>query len=121
MPNQSNPKLAPQADDNPRNATSEFEWPAPEQMDGCSLSELVRIGLASQRTGTGPQKTWGQFLVETLIKQGADGNLRALQEIWTRLEGRPGGAKARRRRPLEVDDKLAQLILNYGRDETDTC
>ena len=83
------------------------------------MTDLLRTGLDS---ATEPRKksskTWAQQLVENLIRLAIGGDLRANQEIWTRLEGKPGSSDPAARTPVEVDDELAQLILDYERKKT---
>ena len=99
--------------------TSIVDWPAAQDLDGASLSDLVRVGLASaRRQGTADKRTWGQFLVERLLYLAGTGELRALQEIWTRLEGKPGTNDPAARQPPDIDDDLAEMILEYERKKS---
>mgnify|MGYP006933310055 FL=1 len=61
-------------------------------------------------------KTWRHLLVEALLRQAIDGNLRALQEIWLRLEGKAGILDSPSSPSLVIDDELARIILQHGRD-----
>jgi hypothetical protein len=98
-----------------------IDWEAMDHVDCSSLTDMVRACISSSCKAESSQKTWGQFLVESLLTKACGGDLRALQEIWTRLEGRPGLAKSRPRPPIKIPDELAQMILNYGCDESDSA
>jgi hypothetical protein len=55
--------------------------------------------------------------VENLFNKALSGDLRAVLEIWTRLEGKPGVAERKASPPITIDDELARMILRYGREE----
>jgi hypothetical protein len=95
----------------------EVEWGKIGDVNSERLTDLVRACLGSDlKVDEGRSVTWGQFLVEKLINKAATGDLRALQEIWTRVEGKPGVTKVSDDPPITIDDGLAQLILNYGQE-----
>ncbi|MGC8643976.1 MAG: hypothetical protein ACP5XB_29305 [Isosphaeraceae bacterium] len=107
------------ADAQAGNPPPSVDWETMGLLDGSSLTELLRACIGSVLQGAAPRKTWGQLLVETLLTKAAGGDMRALLEIWARLEGKPGSAKVRPRPPLQVPDELARMILNYGRETSD--
>ena len=75
--------------------------------------------LRSQVDQLGPdgEKTWGEQIVKTLLEQAVGGNLRAMQEIWSRLEGRAGAGQISP--PLAIDDGIARKILDAVLDDDD--
>ena len=61
--------------------------------------------------------TWRHRLVEVLLDQADQGNVRAIQEIWIRLEGKPGANDAEESKPLDIDPELTTKILEAGRTD----
>ena len=59
---------------------------------------------------------WKERLVEGPAEAGVEGNLRAIQEIWTRLEGKAGAPVAADATPIDVSDEVARGILEAGRE-----
>ena len=74
------------------------------------------IGLTARLRGDlglpGPDglETAEQSIVATLLELAARGNSRAVQEIWCRIEGRPGDKPAAP--PIVIDDATARKILD---------
>lgn len=67
--------------------------------------------------GQGPDgEPWKSILVKKLLDLAAAGNLRAIQEIWTRVEGKPGAPVTKASAPLEISDEVARRILEIGRE-----
>ena len=81
------------------------------------LTELLRAYLdrTGRAGGTGPSP-WKHRLVIALLEKAEGGDLKALQEIWTRLEGRPGIAQREEPEPLVIDHELALRILRAAGD-----
>jgi len=67
----------------------------------------------------GAEKTWGCLLVDKLLNLAVDGNLRAIQEVWTRLEGKPGAPVTSEAPPFTVSDEVARSLLENDRDDED--
>jgi len=61
--------------------------------------------------------TWRHRLVEVLLDQADQGNVRAIQEIWIRLEGKPGANDTEESKPLDIDPELTAKILEAGRTD----
>ncbi len=61
--------------------------------------------------------SWQDRLVQGLLEFTDRGSLRAMLEIWTRLDGKPGSADPSSRDAVDIDDKLARQILELGRDQ----
>jgi hypothetical protein len=61
--------------------------------------------------------TWRHRLVEVLLEQADQGNLRALQEIWIRLEGKPGAIDPEDAALPDIDAEVASKILEAGRSD----
>ncbi|MGO9598109.1 MAG: hypothetical protein ACLP7Q_08965 [Isosphaeraceae bacterium] len=61
--------------------------------------------------------TWRHRLVEVLLDQADQGNVRAIQEIWIRLEGKPGANDAEESKPPDIDPELTAKILEAGRTD----
>ena len=85
--------------------------------DDPRLTAFLKVTLDLREKPGG--KTWRERLVEALLEQAAAGNLRAIQEVWTRLEGKPGAADTADSAPLAVADEVARKILQAGRDDDD--
>ena len=117
MPRQTAEKSSPDKQNQGGETSFEVEWGTIGDVNSERLTDLVRACLGSDlKVDEGRSVTWGQFLVEKLINKAATGDLRALQEIWTRVEGKPGVTKVSDDPPITIDDGLAQLILNYGQE-----
>jgi hypothetical protein len=58
-----------------------------------------------------------QSIVGTLLELAVRGNPRAVQEIWSRIEGRPGDRPASP--PIAIDDATARKILEAALDDDD--
>lgn len=100
--------------------TIAIQWPDSKHLDVSSLTELVRVALPSLcHNGQPGSKTWGQFLVERLLNQAGAGDLRALKEIWIRVDGKPGTHDLMGQPPVEIDDELARLIIEYDANKSD--
>ena len=54
-------------------------------------------------------------IVATLMELAVRGNSRAVQEIWCRIEGRPGDKPAAP--PITIDDATARKILEAALDD----
>ncbi len=82
-------------------------------LDATKLTGLLREYLDQ----VGPQegKTWRTLLIEGLLKRAADGELKAIQEVWTRIDGKPGDEV--QDAPLAIDDELARKVLLAAYDE----
>jgi hypothetical protein len=81
------------------------------------LTDVLDVRL-DVREGDG-QGTWKERLVGALLKEAVEGNLRAIQEIWTRLEGKAGAPATPDSAPLTVSDEVARAILRAGRKSAD--
>jgi hypothetical protein len=84
-------------------------------LDATTLTGLLQEYLDEP----GPQegKTWKTALVEGLLRRAVDGDLKAIQEVWSRIDGRPG--EAIQDTPLAIDDALARKVLLAAYDEDD--
>jgi hypothetical protein len=82
------------------------------------LTELLRAYLDRPRKaeGAGPEP-WKHRLVVALLAKAEGGDLKALQEVWTRLEGRPTTAQREEPEPLVIDHELALRILRAAGDD----
>ena len=58
--------------------------------------------------------TWRHRLVEVLLEQADQGNLRAIQEIWIRLEGKPGAPDGENAEAPNIGPELTAKILEAG-------
>jgi hypothetical protein len=83
--------------------------------DATTLTGLLRQFL--DRAGPQEGKTWKTVLVEQLLQRAADGELKAMQEVWTRIDGKPGDEV--QDAPLAIDDELARRVLLAAYDEDD--
>jgi hypothetical protein len=82
--------------------------------DVSSLTALLQAYLDQQnKEGV----TWRHRLVIALLEQVDQGNLRAIQEVWLRLEGKPGASEPATAPSLVIDDELARKILQIGREQ----
>jgi hypothetical protein len=61
--------------------------------------------------------TWKERLVDMLVQKAVEGDVRSLQEIWTRLEGKAGSSLYAPPPPL--DDETACLVLKAVCDDDD--
>lgn len=98
-------------------ASEGLAWarPGDERM---SLTDLLRAGL--DRPAEGEGVTWKHRLIDGLLRRAAEGDLKAIQEIWTRLEGKPGAAhEAHRELPL-FSRALSLRILRAADELDDT-
>jgi hypothetical protein len=87
--------------------------------DEClGLTELLRAYLDRPgEAGEAGSSPWKHRLVVALLGKAEAGDLKALQEIWTRLEGRPGIAQREEPEPLVIDHELALRILRAAGDD----
>jgi hypothetical protein len=82
-----------------------------------------RLGLTARlRDDLGrpsPDGPWlgEQAVVDALLELAVRGHPRGVQDVWNRVEGRPGDRPEEP--PLEIDDEIAKKILAIGRDERD--
>lgn len=67
----------------------------------------------------GNKQTWKERIVQALLDQAVEGNLRAIQEVWNRIEGKPGAAATTDSAPLAVTNEVARKILEAGRGDDD--
>jgi len=114
-------------DPNPNKTSAEpepdarSEAPAPGLDEGyrenLPLTTSLESSLDIRENGEG--KTWRERLVEALLKQAVEGNLRAIQEIWTRLEGKPGAAASTDSVPPVLSEEAYQKILQASRGDHD--
>ncbi len=81
------------------------------------LTPALREQVGQRKEGT--EKTWGHLLVDKLLELAVDGNLRAIQEVWTRLEGKPGAPATAEAAPITVSEEFAQILLQNGRNDED--
>jgi hypothetical protein len=81
------------------------------------LTAILRI-VIRKPSGDG-EPTWASLVVHRLLVLAAEGNLRAIQEIWTRLEGKAGAPGTPDPAPFQVDEDLVLSILSSGRDVED--
>jgi hypothetical protein len=88
---------------------------APERTDGAGLTILLQRGLAD--IGPGVETSWKVELVLALLEQSVQGKGRSMSEIWSRIEGRPGGTE--KEATLQLDDATARRILEALRDDDD--
>jgi hypothetical protein len=84
-------------------------------LDATTLTGLLQEYL--DRPGPQEGKTWRTVLVEGLLQRAADGDLKAIQEVWSRMDGKPG--EAIQDIPLAIDDALARKVLLAAYDEED--
>jgi hypothetical protein len=82
------------------------------------LTELLRDCLGRPAVPEGAA-TWKHLLVENLLRRAAEGDLKALQEIWTRLEGKPGASRAEEPDLPEISHEVALRILRAAGDDDD--
>jgi hypothetical protein len=82
--------------------------------DVSSLTALLQAYLDQQNEDG---VTWRRRLVLALLEQVDQGNLRAIQEVWLRLEGKPGAVEPATAPSLVIDDELARKILQIGREQ----
>jgi hypothetical protein len=96
------------------NANSNANANANSNTDVSSLTALLQSYLDQQnKDGV----TWRHRLVLALLEQVDQGNLRAIQEVWLRLEGKPGASEPATAPSLVIDDELARKILQIGREQ----
>jgi hypothetical protein len=83
--------------------------------DGLGPTALLRISLVQGSHGT--EASWKENLILALLEQAEQGKGRAMQEIWSRVEGRPGAPE--RSSPPLIDEATARKILEAVRDDDD--
>jgi len=83
------------------------------------LTELLRECL-DRPVEVGGAETWKHRLITILLRKAEGGDLKAIQEIWTRLEGKPGLIPPTEPDVPEMNEDLALRILRAaGEDEED--
>jgi hypothetical protein len=96
-------------------ARSRPSWqPPPGQEADAGLTAMLQLYLDESYSR---DATWRHRLVEVLLEQADQGNLRAIQEIWIRLEGKPGALDAEDADEPEIDAELAAKILEASRTD----
>jgi hypothetical protein len=85
--------------------------PTPGREADAGLTDMLQLYLDESYSR---DATWRHRLVEALLEQADQGNLQALQEIWIRLEGKPGALDAEDAEPPNIDADIASKILEAG-------
>jgi hypothetical protein len=86
--------------------------------DRLGLTELLRACLDRRRR---PEDTgsWKHRLIASLLVRAEDGDIKALQEIWTRLEGKPGTSQRAEPDLPQLSEEVALKILLAAGDDGD--
>lgn len=83
------------------------------------LTDLLRACL-ERPAGPGAAASWKHRLIAGLIRRADDGDLKAIQEIWTRLEGRPGASRDAPPELPHLTDDVVLRILRAADDGDET-
>ncbi|HKM51793.1 MAG TPA: hypothetical protein VJY33_00195 [Isosphaeraceae bacterium] len=103
------------AEDCSGGSRSRPSWqPAPGHETDAGLTAMLQLYLDENYSS---DATWRHRLVEVLLDQADQGNVRAIQEIWIRLEGKPGANDTEESKPLDIDPELTAKILEAGRTD----
>jgi hypothetical protein len=80
--------------------------------EGLGLTELLRASLDRRVPKEEKSKAlWKHRLIAGLLRRADGGDLKAMQEIWTRLEGKAGTSPLAEEEPIEMSRELALKLL----------
>jgi hypothetical protein len=108
------PEATPELDDR---SDAPMESSGKSHRDPAPLTNCLGKTLESYEDGH--EKTWTERIVLALLTRANEGDLRAIQEVWNRIEGKPGSGTATDSAPIDVGHEIARKILEAGRPDDD--